>query len=58
MTFFGFMHGEAVGFGVSPGVAAAYVAVAGFLYACARLDLVEAARPPEPAPDPAIQPAE
>ena len=58
MTFFGFMHGEAVGFGVSPGVAAAYGAVAGFLYACARLDLVEAARPPEPAPDPAIQPAE
>jgi adenine/guanine/hypoxanthine permease len=32
LTYFGFMHGEAVGFGVTPGVALAYAAVAvGFL---------------------------
>ena len=33
MTWFGFMHGEAVGFGVTPGVALAYAVVAGGLYA-------------------------
>ena len=38
LTFFGFMHGEAVGVAVTPGVAAAYVLVAGFLYACARFE--------------------
>ena len=32
LTFFGFMHGEAVGFNVTPMVALAYVIVAGFLY--------------------------
>jgi AGZA family xanthine/uracil permease-like MFS transporter len=38
LTFFGFMHGEAVGVAVTPSVAAAYLMVAGFLYACARLE--------------------
>ena len=38
LTFFGFMHGEAVGFAVTPSVALAYVMVAAFLYACARLE--------------------
>jgi adenine/guanine/hypoxanthine permease len=37
MTYFGFMHGEAVGigggFGVTPGVALAYLVMAGGLYA-------------------------
>jgi adenine/guanine/hypoxanthine permease len=37
MTYFGFMHGEAVGIGgglgVTPGVALAYVVMAGGLYA-------------------------
>ncbi len=37
LTYFGFMHGEAVGigggFGVTPGVALAYLIVAGFLFA-------------------------
>ena len=33
MTWFGFMHGEAVGFGVTPGVALAYAVVAAGLFA-------------------------
>jgi AGZA family xanthine/uracil permease-like MFS transporter len=36
LTFFGFMHGEAVGFARSPGVAFAYLMVAGLLYAASR----------------------
>jgi AGZA family xanthine/uracil permease-like MFS transporter len=40
LTYFGFMHGEAVGvgggFGVTPGVALAYAVMAGGLYALAR----------------------
>ena len=36
LTFFGFMHGEAVGIAVSPSVAAAYAIVAAFLYALSR----------------------
>ena len=32
LTFFGFMHGEQVGFAVTPSVALAYAVVAGFLY--------------------------
>lgn len=36
LTFFGFMHGPAVGFAVTPGVAFAYAVVAAGLYACAR----------------------
>lgn len=56
LTFFGFMHGEAVGINVTPGVALAYLMVSGFLYACGRLEA--------PAPDaevvamPAATPAE
>ncbi|WP_246088377.1 regulator [Phreatobacter stygius] len=38
LTFFGFMHGEAVGFAKSPSVALAYVMVAGLLYACSRME--------------------
>jgi AGZA family xanthine/uracil permease-like MFS transporter len=45
LTFFGFMHGPAVGFGVTPMVAVAYAMVAGFLIACARLDWVSAESP-------------
>jgi AGZA family xanthine/uracil permease-like MFS transporter len=56
MTFFGFMHGPAVGFGVTPGVALAYGVVAAFLLACARLEWVEAE---DDAPSGALaQPAE
>jgi AGZA family xanthine/uracil permease-like MFS transporter len=36
LTFFGFMHGEAVGIAVSPSVALAYGAVAIFFFALAR----------------------
>ncbi len=33
LTFFGFMHGESVGFAVTPSVALAYAMVAAFLFA-------------------------
>ena len=36
LTFFGFMHGEAVGVAVTPTVAVAYGIVAVFLYALSR----------------------
>jgi AGZA family xanthine/uracil permease-like MFS transporter len=36
LTFFGFMHGERIGFAQSPQVAASYLAVAIFLAACAK----------------------
>jgi AGZA family xanthine/uracil permease-like MFS transporter len=36
LTFFGFMHGPAVGIAVTPGVALAYALLAGLLYACGR----------------------
>ena len=46
LTYFGFMHGEAVGIGanglgVTPAVAFAYLLVAGFLMSCARYAEVE-----------------
>src|SRR4051794_20614482 len=43
LTFFGFMHGEAVGFAVTPSVALAYAMVAAFLFALSRAPAVEAA---------------
>lgn len=36
LTFFGLIHGEAIGFGSSPQVAAGYAIVAIILYACAK----------------------
>jgi AGZA family xanthine/uracil permease-like MFS transporter len=36
LTFFGFMHGEAIGLAVSPTVAVAYLIVAAFLFALGR----------------------
>jgi AGZA family xanthine/uracil permease-like MFS transporter len=51
LTYFGFMHGEAVGIGgglgVTPAVALSYAVVAGFLYGCGRVS--EAAAEPAPA---------
>ena len=44
LTFFGFMHGETVGFAVTPTVALAYAMVAAFLFALSRLP-AEAAVP-------------
>ena len=35
-TFFGFIHGEAIGFARSPGVAVSYLIVAAGLFICAR----------------------
>lgn len=36
LTFFGFMHGEAIGIGQTPVVAASYLAVAGIFFGCAK----------------------
>jgi AGZA family xanthine/uracil permease-like MFS transporter len=43
LTFFGFMHGEAIGFGQTPTVAIAYLAVAGILLACSKVATTAAA---------------
>lgn len=40
LTFLGFMHGEAIGFGQTPWVAASYLGVAMVLYGCARFSPV------------------
>ena len=49
LTYFGFMHGDAVGInggiGVTPSVALAYAVVAAFLFGCSRLALPAAASP-------------
>ncbi|MEC9346786.1 MAG: regulator [Pseudomonadota bacterium] len=56
LTYFGFMHGPAVGIGdglgVTPGVALAYLVIAVFLYFCGKMGTVEA-RQPEAAVEPA-----
>jgi AGZA family xanthine/uracil permease-like MFS transporter len=49
LTFFGFMHGPAVGFGVTPSVALAYAIVAGFLFACTRWPVLAMGMEPKPA---------
>jgi AGZA family xanthine/uracil permease-like MFS transporter len=46
MTFFGFMHGEAIGVGQTPLVAISYLAIAGIFAACGKFATVSA---PEPA---------
>lgn len=52
LTYFGFMHGEAVGigggFGVTPSVALAYAVVAAFLYGLSRQSLGFAVSAPAP----------
>ena len=45
LTFFGFMHGEAIGFGRTPMVAIGYLGVAAILFGCAKY----AAAAPKPA---------
>jgi AGZA family xanthine/uracil permease-like MFS transporter len=45
LTFFGFMHGEAIGFGRTPLVAISYLGVAAVLFGCAKY----AAAAPKPA---------
>src|SRR6185369_14882364 len=54
LTFFGFMHGEAVGFAVTPSVACAYAIVAAFLFALSRMPAEARA----PMLDPKAVPAE
>src|SRR6516162_6619744 len=46
LTFFGFMHGEAVGLDVTPAVALGYVLVAAFLYGLSRAPVTAFAEPP------------
>jgi AGZA family xanthine/uracil permease-like MFS transporter len=43
LTFFGLMHGEAVGIGQTPVVSVSYLAVAIFLVGCAKFAVVPAA---------------
>ncbi len=54
LSFFGFMHGEAIGFGASPMVALSYLTVAGVLIACAKFSVPQSTsgsvRPHEPEP--------
>ena len=60
LTFFGFMHGEAIGFGQTPLVALAYLIVAGLLLGCARSATVAQPAPhadAAPAPGAASAPA-
>jgi AGZA family xanthine/uracil permease-like MFS transporter len=52
LTFFGFMHGEAIGVGQSPLVAASYAAVAALLLACARFGTASSRDEAEPAEAP------
>ena len=40
LTFFGFMHGEMIGFGQTPVVAVSYLAVSALLVSCAKLATV------------------
>jgi adenine/guanine/hypoxanthine permease len=49
LTFFGFMHGESVGLGVTPTVAIAYTIVAVFLFGLSRsAAILSAVEPSEP----------
>ncbi len=41
LTFFGFMHGSAIGFGQTPTVAFAYLVIAGMLFGCEKFAVVE-----------------
>ena len=41
LTFFGFMHGEAIGIGQTPTVASAYLIIAAILFGCEKFAMVE-----------------
>lgn len=58
LTFFGFMHGEAIGIAVTPSVTLAYLAVAAFLFGCARYHAGEPVFDEEPHGHHAAAPAE
>ncbi|WP_052417168.1 hypothetical protein [Cellvibrio mixtus] len=57
LTFFGLMHGEAIGIAESPTVAFAYLAVAGVLFACAKFSVVSSKALEENESHEAIEPA-
>jgi AGZA family xanthine/uracil permease-like MFS transporter len=61
LTYFGFMHGEAVGIGsglgVTPSITLGYLMVAGVLVACGRMAAAPAAAEARPAAPPAAHPA-
>ena len=57
LTFFGFMHGEAIGIARTPMVALAYVLVAGWLFGCAKFATASSPAPVRHAP-PAAVPAD
>lgn len=57
LTFFGLMHGEAIGIAESPTVAFAYLAVAGVLFACAKFSVVSSKAPEENHETEVIEPA-
>ena len=56
LTFFGFMHSEAIGVGQMPAVAVSYLLTAVFLYGCAKLTVPSEA--PQLMHEPHAQPAE
>ncbi len=59
LTFFGFMHGEAIGIARTPLVALAYLLVAGWLFGCAKYATVtKAAKAPPVREMPAAVPAD
>jgi AGZA family xanthine/uracil permease-like MFS transporter len=54
LTFLGFMHGEAIGFGETPVVAVSYLAVATVLFACSRFSPALASAPAAADPHAAV----
>jgi len=60
LTFFGFMHSEAIGVGEAPTIAASYLATSVLLFACTKLATTPVVLHHEPAAhgEPAIAPAE
>lgn len=46
LTFFGFMHGEAIGIAESPAIAAGYLIIAGVFFGCEKFATVSAPEPP------------
>ena len=57
LTFFGFMHGERIGFGQTPTVALSYLLVSGVLLSCAKLALSPGTVPGTAEPDSHSSPA-
>jgi AGZA family xanthine/uracil permease-like MFS transporter len=55
LTFLGFMHGEAIGFGQTPTVAVSYLAVAAIFGVCAKFAVPSAVAPPQEATTPVFE---